>query len=113
MPAILTGACIRQYLATGCGQREHVVQLAICQQSAIGGDRRAAELDHQAPVEIEPQRAPIRFTRRVPHWLPRSICDKTLNIIPKSEQARSKSRLYPGNVGSNCHERRRQIMELA
>jgi hypothetical protein len=70
MPAILTGACIRQYLATGCGQSEHVVQLAICQQSAIGGDRRAAEPEHQAPVEIEPQRAPIRFTHRVPMAAP-------------------------------------------
>ena len=45
-----------------------VIQLAISQQSAIGGDRRAAGPDHQAPVEIEPQRAPIRSP-----WLPRSI----------------------------------------
>jgi hypothetical protein len=70
MPAILTGSCVRQYLATGCGQSEQVIQLAISQQSTIGGDRRAAEPKHQAPVEIEPQRAPIRFTRRVPHGCP-------------------------------------------
>ena len=40
-----------------------VIQLAISQQSAIGGDRRAAGPDHQAPVEIEPERAPIRSVR--------------------------------------------------
>jgi hypothetical protein len=47
MPAILTSACIRQYLATGCGQSEHVIQLAISQQSGIKGDRRAVEPEHQ------------------------------------------------------------------
>ena len=48
-----------------CGQNEHIIQLVISPQSAIGGDYRAAESGHQAPVEIDPQRAPIPFTRRV------------------------------------------------
>jgi hypothetical protein len=29
-----------------------------------------AKLQHQTPVEIEPQRTPIRLTRRVPHCRP-------------------------------------------
>jgi hypothetical protein len=37
------------------------------QQPGIGGDRGAAKLEHQPAVKIEPQRAPIRFTRRVRH----------------------------------------------
>jgi len=48
-----------------CGQNEHIIQLVISPQSAIGGDYRAAESGHQAPVEIDPQRAPIPITRRV------------------------------------------------
>ncbi len=36
--SVLTGARLRQSLATGCAQSEHVVQLAIGQQTAIGGD---------------------------------------------------------------------------
>jgi hypothetical protein len=52
MPAILTGACIRQYLATGCGQSEHVIQLAIYQQPAIGGDCGAAKFQHHTAVKI-------------------------------------------------------------
>jgi hypothetical protein len=39
----------------------------IRQQSGIGGDHRTAEFEHQAAVEIEPQRLAVRFTRRVPH----------------------------------------------
>jgi hypothetical protein len=46
MPAILTGACIRQYLATGFGPSDNAIQLAISQQSAIGGDHGAAKLNH-------------------------------------------------------------------
>ena len=45
-------------------------QFAIRQQSGIGGDRRTAKLEHQAAVEIEPQRTPVRFTRRVRHCCP-------------------------------------------
>ena len=47
-----------------------VIQLAVSEQSRIGGDRRTAKLEHQPAVEIEPQRASIRFTRRVRHRRP-------------------------------------------
>ena len=100
MPSVLAGACLRQSLATACGQTEHVVQLAIGEQSAIGGDHRTAELEHQAAVEIEPQRLAFRFTRRVRHRRPVRPRDNILNLISKSETARSKSLFYPGNAGS-------------
>jgi len=70
MAAVLAGACFRQSLATAHGQSEHVVQLAVGQQSAIGGYHGTAELKHQAAVEIEPQRLAFRFTRRVRHRRP-------------------------------------------
>ena len=47
------------------GQAQRVIQLAIRQQPGIGGDHAATKLEHQTPVEIELQRAPVRFTRRV------------------------------------------------
>ena len=68
--SVPAGARLCQSLAAACGQCEHVVQLAIRQQSAIGGDRRAVEPEHHSPVEIEPQRPAVRFTRRVRHGYP-------------------------------------------
>ena len=49
------------------GQPERVVQFAIGQQSGVGGDAVAVEFQLQAAVEIDPQRAVIRFTRWVFH----------------------------------------------
>jgi hypothetical protein len=68
--SVLAGACIRQFLATACGQSEHVVQLTIRQQTAIGGDHTGAKLKHQTAVKIEPQRLALRFTRWVRHGRP-------------------------------------------
>src|SRR5277367_893806 len=70
MPSVPAGACLGQSLATARRQRERVVQFAISEQSAIGGDHRTAEPKNQAAVETEPQRAPVRFTRRVRHHRP-------------------------------------------
>jgi hypothetical protein len=70
MPSVLAGACLGQSLASACGQSKNVVQFAIGQQSAIGGDHRTVELEPQAAVEIEPQRLGVRFTRRVRHRRP-------------------------------------------
>src|SRR6476469_2613928 len=60
--SVPAGTYLSQSLAAACGQCEYVVQLAIRQQSAIGGDCRAVELEHHSPVEIEPQRSAVRFT---------------------------------------------------
>ena len=80
--SVLAGACLRQSLAAACGQSEHVVQFAIRQQSAIGGDHRAAELEHQAAVEIEPQRLACPLHPSGPPRPLRPTCDKQLNLIP-------------------------------
>jgi len=68
--SVLAGACLGQSLAAACGQGKNLVQLAIGQQSAIGGDDRTAKSKHQSAVEIEPQRLALRFTRRVRHGRP-------------------------------------------
>jgi hypothetical protein len=81
MPSVPAGARLGQSLAAACGQSEDIIQLAIRQQSAIGGDGRTTEPKHQAAVEIEPQRALIRFTRRVRHRRPRSILHNMLCLI--------------------------------
>jgi hypothetical protein len=70
VPTILARARVRQCFRTSVGQVERGIQLAISQQSGIGGDRRTAKLQQQTAVEIEPQRAVVRFTRRVPHRTP-------------------------------------------
>ena len=51
------------------GQVEHIVQLAVGEQSAVGGDPRTVELELDAAVEGDPKR-PVRFTRRVRHPRP-------------------------------------------
>jgi hypothetical protein len=70
MPTVLARARVRQCFGTSVGQVERVIQLAMSQQSGIGGDRRTAKLQQQTTVEIAPQRAVGRFTRRVPHRRP-------------------------------------------
>ena len=64
MTAVLAGSCVGERIGTRLGQPDRIIQLA------IGGDRRAAKLKQQTTVEIEPQRTPIRFTRRVRHHRP-------------------------------------------
>jgi hypothetical protein len=52
--------CAREHVTGHAGQAKRVVQLAIWEQSRIGGDRRAAKLEHQPAVKIEPQRLPAQ-----------------------------------------------------
>jgi hypothetical protein len=60
--AILAGARVGERIGPRVSQAHRVIQLAIRQQPGIGGDRRAAKLQHHATVEIEPQRTPVCFT---------------------------------------------------
>ena len=76
MAAVLASALIGERIGASVGQAEGVIQLAIDQQPAIGGDRGTAKLQHQTPVETELQRAPARSPvgspiapRLVPHKL--------------------------------------------
>src|SRR4029077_12137370 len=70
MTTILASARVGKHLSPRVSQTDRIIQFAIRQQSGIGGDRRTAKLEHQAAVEIEPQRTPVRFTRRVRHCCP-------------------------------------------
>ena len=67
MAAVLTGARIGERIACNHRQAGHVIEFAIGQQSGIRGHHRAAKLEHQAAVEIEPENPIVRFTRRVRH----------------------------------------------
>lgn len=64
---ILATAAFQQCRTRQIGQPERIVQFAIGQKASIGGDAAAVELELQPAVEIDPQGAVIRFTRRVFH----------------------------------------------
>jgi hypothetical protein len=67
VPTILATACVGQNIPRHLGQTEYVVEFAISQQPSIGGHQRAAKLEHQAAVEIQPNSIRSRFTPWVRH----------------------------------------------
>ena len=73
MASVLAGARVRQSIGARVGQAQRIIQFAVSQQPGIGGDRGAGKSQQQTTVEIEPQGAVVRFTRRVPHLPPHSI----------------------------------------
>jgi hypothetical protein len=64
---VLAAAAVRENTPGQIGQAEGVVEFAIRQQPGVGSDAAAVEFEPQAPVEIDLQKAVIRFTRRVFH----------------------------------------------
>ena len=67
MPAVLAHPAVGQDMARHCGQPQGIVEFTIGEQSGVGGDPRAVELELQSAVETGPKWAAIRFTLRVPH----------------------------------------------
>ncbi len=63
--AVLSGARINEEISRHVGQTKGVAEFAVKQQTTIGTDGRAAERQLHLAVELEPQRAGFRFTRRV------------------------------------------------
>jgi len=63
MAAVPAGPRIGEHVPGHCAQTEGVVEFAIGEQSGIGGDPGAMELQLHAAVEIEPERTIDRFTR--------------------------------------------------
>jgi len=51
---LLAGARIGERIGRRVGQTHRIIQLTVRQQPGIGGYRRAAKLQQQATVEIEP-----------------------------------------------------------
>jgi hypothetical protein len=67
MPAILAGARVSEHLARYRAEAERIVAFAVGQQSSIGCNDRASKLERQSTVEIEPENALSRSTRRLRH----------------------------------------------
>jgi len=105
--SVPASARLCQSLAAAFGQCEHVVQLAIRQQSAIGGDRRAVEPEHHSPVEIEPHfySVPHRFARREVEV---RLTPQTVEIFLRGERIaahrRSSSNQGTPPCPSTCHQ---------
>ncbi len=70
---VLATPQVRQRRPAQIGQAESLVQLAVGQEPSVRRDLAAVEFEPQAPVEIDPQRHPFRFTQRGRH-------DQALNI---------------------------------
>ena len=54
MAPVLAGERVREDLACNRADAERVVEFAINEQSGVGRDDRAAKLEHQPMVEVEP-----------------------------------------------------------
>lgn len=67
MAAVLAGAGVGERLAGHRAKAECVVKFTVCKQTGVRSDHRTAELERQSAVEIEPENALARFTRRVRH----------------------------------------------
>ena len=65
MTPVPAGARIGEHIAGHRAETEGVIEFAIGEQSGIGGDPGAMELELHAAVEIEPERTIGRFTRWV------------------------------------------------
>jgi hypothetical protein len=56
MTAVLPGTCVGEQVTRHGAEAEGIIKFAIGQQSGIRGNSRAAKLEHQASVEIWPER---------------------------------------------------------
>jgi hypothetical protein len=72
VPIVPARAPVDEVLVRNSHQAERVIEFAIGQQSGIGGDARAVELQLEAAVKIEPQSIGLGFTRWQLHSSPRS-----------------------------------------
>jgi hypothetical protein len=66
---VLPASAFRERRCSYSGEAEGVVQLAVGEQAAVGGDPGAVELELEPAVERDPQGS-SRFTRRVRHPAP-------------------------------------------
>ncbi len=67
VPTVHPGARVDQRIGGQRGQAERVVEFPECEQTGVGRDARAVELQPQAAVEIEAETHLLAFTRRIPH----------------------------------------------
>jgi hypothetical protein len=67
VPAVLARAVVCEPRTCRRAEAERVVQFAVGEQTGVRRDDRAAKLERQPAVEIEPHGLAVRFTRRVRH----------------------------------------------
>lgn len=67
MQPVVTGARVDEMLAHQLVKTEHVVELAIEQQTAIRADLAAMERDPHAAIKSQPSVFGLAFTRKVRH----------------------------------------------
>ena len=85
--SVVAVARVDDMLAHQLVKTQHVIQLAVEQQTAIGADRRAVELDTNATIEIEPSALRFAFTRKVRHRRPPPMPSMQWNICDLRHQA--------------------------
>jgi hypothetical protein len=67
MAAVLTGPGIGKDLSCEVGQAEGIIKLPKGEQTGIGGDPLAVELQFEAGIEGDPESNSFCFTRRTVH----------------------------------------------
>jgi hypothetical protein len=89
------------YRCSNCQSSQKVFSLhaVLSQQFSIGGDDRAAKLQGQAAVEIEPKCTRIPLHPLGSPSPPPAIPDKLLIAISESRQVLRKSARHPANAG--------------
>ena len=64
---VVTGPGVDEMLAHQLVQTQHIVELTVEQQTAVGADRRAVKLDANPAIKIQPSALRLAFTRKVRH----------------------------------------------
>lgn len=84
---VVTGPGVDEMIAHQLMKTQHVVELAIEQQAAIGADCRAVELDANTAIKIQPSALRLAFTRKVRHRRPPPMPSTRWNISDAQHQA--------------------------
>jgi hypothetical protein len=64
---VLAAPAIEELVDRNIGKPEGIVELSVREQTTVGGDPGAMELELDPPVETDPKRLRSRFTHRVRH----------------------------------------------
>ena len=67
MIPVVTGPGVDEMLAHQLVQTQHIVELTVEQQTAVGADLRAVKLDANPAIKIQPSALRLAFTRKVRH----------------------------------------------
>jgi hypothetical protein len=96
---VLATAAVEELRDRHVGKPEGIVEFAVSEQTAIGGDPRPVELELDPAVENGPQRQLFGFTRRVPPGSRPVGRVKPLKALTESGDNVTRHSTYPGNSG--------------